>query len=467
MIETRKAETAGGIVMQHSPNLYVPEQPSRLLEALHREGYEAYVVGGCVRDSLMGKQPHDWDICTSALPEQIEQVFQNQRIIKTGIKHGTVSVLIDSQPYEITTFRTDGVYSDHRRPDHVCFVSSLREDLSRRDFTINAMAYSAKTGIIDYFRGQEDLQKGLIRCVGDPDRRFSEDGLRLMRALRFAARLSFEIEPETALAINKDRDLLKLISAERIFSELKGLLLGQDAGRMMHRFSDVIFTILPELASMRGYHQPNLCMEYDLWQHTCNAIDAAPTDITVRLALLFHDAGAPQYAWDNQIRSSRSYSRVSAQIAAGCFDLLKADNATKKAVTKLIAAHEELLLPDQDQLRLLVSKMGPDRARQFLQMCRADAAALGLPEDSVQVEKAASVLDCILKTESCFSIKDLEITGTDLIALGIPAGKRLGKILQSLLNDVLKGSIANEKQVLLCRAQYLIQTGQREEEGNA
>ena len=273
--------------------IIIPQHALTVVERLERYGYEAYVVGGCVRDSLMGRCPKDWDVCTNALPEEVLRVFKRFHVIKTGLQHGTVTVMVDKQPVEVTTFRIDGNYTDNRHPDSVNFVSRVEEDLARRDFTINAMAYNPARGLVDAFGGQEDLQARIIRCVGEPDERFNEDGLRILRALRFAARYDFGIETETAFSMHRNRHLLENVSVERIFSELKGILVGEGVLGMMQAFPDIFSVIIPELAPAVGFDQRNPHHCYDVWTHTAHAVQAAPADEVLRLALLLHDIAKP------------------------------------------------------------------------------------------------------------------------------------------------------------------------------
>ena len=272
----------------------VPAHVHRLLAALRAAGHEAYPVGGCVRDSLLGKEPADWDLCTGALPGEVERVLAGYRIIETGVRHGTVTALTEGGPVEITTFRTDGDYRDNRHPEQVRFVAKVEEDLARRDFTVNAMALGPDGAVIDPFGGRADLAAGIIRCVGEPTRRFREDGLRILRALRFAARLDFAVEPATAQSVLENRALLENIAAERVFSELRGLLTGPGAGRVLLGFAPVVFQVIPELAPAAGFDQKNPHHIHDVWTHTALAVDAAPPEPVLRLTMLLHDVAKPE-----------------------------------------------------------------------------------------------------------------------------------------------------------------------------
>ena len=271
----------------------LPSQVHTALDRLEAAGWEAFVVGGAVRDALRGCAAGDWDITTNAEPEQVERVFSGERLIETGLRHGTVTVLLDGLPLEITTYRVDGGYSDHRRPDSVTFTRSLRDDLLRRDFTMNALAYNPQTGLVDICGGAEDLARGVVRCVGEPERRFREDGLRILRALRFASVLGFTIEPETAAAIHRCAELLRYLAAERVLSELTKLLCGQNAGAVLREFSDVLAVPIPELRPMFGFAQHNPHHDRDVWQHTVAVVEHIPPEPVLRWAALLHDVGKP------------------------------------------------------------------------------------------------------------------------------------------------------------------------------
>ena len=322
----------------------LPEDAARALKKLESAGWESYAVGGCVRDSLLGIEPHDWDLCTAAPPEAMKKVFAGERVIETGLKHGTLTLLAPSGPLEITTFRTESGYSDCRHPDRVSFVRDIHADLARRDFTVNAMAYSPVRGLRDDFGGREDLRNGVLRCVGDPGERFREDALRILRALRFAARFGLTIEEKTAAALRENRELLRNISPERIFSELKGVLCARGAGEMLLAFPEVFFVILPELAPMRGFdtrRPQNHC--WDVWGHTAHAVDAIAPESVLRLTMLFHDSGKPEtFRYDAQAGFGRfpGHPAVSARIADAALRSLRCDNAARERVVTLVENHE-------------------------------------------------------------------------------------------------------------------------------
>ena len=271
----------------------LPGRIEAVLSRLEQAGYASYVVGGAVRDCLAGRQPHDYDLCTAALPQQVEELFADYHVIETGLQHGTVTVIVEGEPVEVTTFRTEGRYSDGRRPDSVAFVSHIEEDLARRDFTVNAMAYSPIHGLCDPFGGQEDLEHKQLRCVGDPDTRLQEDALRILRALRFAAQRGYTIEPETAVALHRNRQRLSHVSAERITSELLQMICGAHAGSILMAFSDIITEILPELSPMIGFEQHNPHHKYDVWEHSVRSMESIRPEWLLRLTMLFHDAGKP------------------------------------------------------------------------------------------------------------------------------------------------------------------------------
>ena len=310
----------------------------QILERLNGAGFEAYVVGGCVRDALLGRQPHDWDVCTSALPQEVIECFSDYTVHPTGIQHGTVLVIQEGEGVEVTTFRTESGYSDHRHPDQVTFVHSVEADLARRDFTINAMAYSPNRGLADPFDGRRDLEKGIIRCVGEPMQRFQEDGLRILRALRFAARYKFSIEAETSRAMNDCRELLNYIAVERIFQELKGFFSGGSVRGLMLEYREIFAVFLPELRPTFDFDQrnPNHC--YDVWEHTVCAVDNAAPDPVLRLTLLFHDVGKPAcFTMDKAgVGHFKGHDAVSAETAKAALSRLRCDRETLRTVVTLV-----------------------------------------------------------------------------------------------------------------------------------
>ena len=434
--------------------IHIPYGAARIIDRLEAEGFEAYVVGGCVRDSLLCLSPHDWDICTSAPPEKILQVFSGFRVIETGLKHGSVTVLMDQAPYEVTTFRVDGPYTDQRRPDNVSFVESLREDVSRRDFTINAMAYHPQKGLFDFFGGAEDLQRKLIRCVGDPNRRFSEDALRLLRGLRFAATYEFSIEPATAKSLYDHRESLKAVAQERIRVEFVRLLTGPGAVDILNTFFSVICVFLPELQPMKGFDQKSPHHNLDLWAHTLKALFASPPQEIIRLSVLMHDLGKPDcFTQDeNGIGHFYGHPEKSAQMAEAILKRLRFDNRTVQAVETLVRFHGDDIAPARHSVRKWLARMGEEALRQLLVIKRADAAAQSpaeLPTKMAQLNQVEEVLAQVLSESPCLSLKDLKVNGSDLIALGIPPGPAIGRILSGLLARVMDEKLENQPEALL------------------
>ncbi len=433
--------------------------PSYLLPLFHRleqSGHRCYAVGGCVRDSIMGISPQDYDLCTNARPEEVISLFSDYRCIPTGLRHGTVTVLTEGHPVEITTFRTEGSYTDGRRPDWVTFTPSLEEDLSRRDFTVNAMAFSPEEGIIDPFGGRQDLEKGLLRCVGNPDRRFTEDALRILRCLRFASTLGFSIHPNTAAALKNTASRLTLVSGERIGAELNKLLCGKQVRQILLDWPDVLGVVLPEILPMVGCPQRTPYHRYDVWGHTAAAVEAIPPKVELRLTMLFHDAGKPACAFTDESGTDHFYGhgKISAQLAQTALARLKWDRATSETVVELCLLHDRVLVPSLPAVKRLLNKIGPERLEQLILVKEADTLAqskLALPrmEQHQQIRRLAQQ---ILEEQSCFSRKDLAVTGKDLLALGIPAGPKMGEILEALLNAVMDGKISNQREALL---QYL------------
>ena len=438
----------------------IPKPIQRVLDLLNKQGYEAYIVGGCVRDSLLNINPTDWDVTTSARPEEMQRVFQQFRVIETGIKHGTLTVLIDDMSVEVTTYRMDGIYSDNRHPDEVSFTRSLREDLCRRDFTINALAYHPLYGIVDYFSGQTDVITRTIRCVGDPDTRFWEDALRIMRAIRFSSVLGFTIESQTASSLRRNRNLLTRIAVERIATELIKLLCGTDVTRILMEYPEVMAQIIPELSPMQGFAQNNPYHCYDVYEHTARSVSAAPPLPVLRLTMLFHDMGKPScYTQDDcGIGHFYGHPSVSAAMAQTVLTRLKMENTLIERITKLVTWHDVTIEPTEPSLKRWLSRLGADGVRQFLHVKRADICAQ-TPELIKRTDEIADLermMDKIIKDRQCFSLKDLQINGHDLLSLGVYPGKLLGDILNNLLDAVIDEQCPNEKAALLDQAKSFL-----------
>ena len=433
----------------------ISAQAAQALELLEAAGYEAYLVGGCVRDDMMGIRPHDYDITTNARPEEIKRVFSDFRLVLDGEKHGTVSPVIDGSLIEMTTFRADGDYSDGRHPDSVSFSDSLLDDLKRRDFTINAMAWSKRTGLVDPHGGAADLERKALRAVGEPEERFREDALRILRGMRFASRLGFPLEQKTADAMHKLAPQLELISRERIFTELTGVLQGEHAMRVLSDFHDVLFTVVPELFPLYMCPQKSVYHIYDVWEHTLHVLDTiSPRTPLLTWCALLHDCGKPA----TRIRDRKGYDhypqhqQVGAGIAERILQSLKVSNAFMKDVCTLVLYHDDVVVADT--ARLLMYHVGPERFEALVSLRRADLLA----HDLERVQKSIDALEGAtaryrqaLENHECVSLKDLAVNGDDMLALGYQ-GPEIREILERLLIMVLKDEIPNEREVLIQKA---------------
>ena len=432
----------------------IPSGAAYILRILHSAGYESWLVGGCVRDLLRGVEPHDWDICTSARPEEVERCFAGHRIIETGLKHGTVTVLEDGNPYEITTYRTEGPYSDSRRPDYVAFVSSLESDLARRDFTMNAIALGLDGSLRDPFGGVEDIKAGLIRCVGEPAHRFREDGLRIMRALRFAAVLGCEIEERTAQAVHENRRMLGHVAAERINVELCKLLVGEKAGDILRQYPDVLCQFWPQMEPLVTLEQHSPWHCWGGWEHTIRAVEAAPADGILRLTMLLHDIGKPGCKSTDEKGIDHFYGHPSAgaKLADQMLRALKFDNKTRERVGILVE-HHDVQIPCQDRsIRKWMGRLGTETFFQLLEVKRADGMGQDyelVKDRFVELEEMKAKAEEIVAQGQCFSLKDLSVNGKDVIAAGVVPGPEVGRVLNKLLEQVVNGDTANERQELL------------------
>lgn len=438
----------------------MPKNADIAINLLQSAGFEAYAVGGCVRDSLLGKTPNDWDITTSAKPENMKSVFADFHCIDTGIKHGTVTVVIDGEPLEITTFRLDGEYEDNRHPKSVTFTSNLGADLGRRDFTVNAMAYSKKTGTVDLFGGQNDLKNKIIRCVGDPDRRFNEDALRILRALRFASALDFEIEEKTAQSLLKNRALLGNISEERISKELLKLVCGKGAKRILTDFAPVLFEILPELQPMykNSHDNPHHC--YDIYEHTLIAVESIDPEPTLRFAMLLHDCGKPAVKKfdENGVAHFYGHQRISAEISAQILARLKVSNKFRDEILFLVSNHDRWeLYENTEKMPRYLSKFGLDGVLNLLKVMRADVLAQS-PEYRYRLDQIADAEETaknLAAQKPCLSLSELQINGRTLMDIGIPQGRKLGAVLAQLLDEVIDGVTKNTQEALTTRAREI------------
>ena len=432
--------------------IQLPEKVKVIIQTLEAAGYEAYAVGGCVRDSVLGRIPADWDITTSALPEQVKELFH--RTIDTGIEHGTVTVMMDKEGFEVTTYRIDGEYRDHRHPEQVNFTGELKEDLRRRDFTINAMAYNDRCGMVDAFGGIEDLKHGVIRCVGVAGERFEEDALRILRAVRFAAQLGFEIEKETADAARALAGNLKDISAERIQTELVKLLVSPHPEMLRTAYElGITRVVLPEFDVMMETPQHHPHHMYSVGEHTLKALEFTDPEKVLRLSVLFHDFGKPQTRTTvDGVDHFHGHANVSAQETVRIMRRLKFDNATMDQVKRIVLYHDARPQPDERQIRRLLHRAGEDIFPGLFQVMGADILAQSeyrKIEKLVNLERVHQLYDEILKRKDCISLKNLQVTGKDLIAAGMEPGKKIGEILNQMLEDVLETPEHNEREYLL------------------
>lgn len=447
----------------------VPADVAFIIEQLNQAGFEAYAVGGCVRDSVLGREPHDWDITTSALPEEVKGIFR--KTIDTGIQHGTVTVMQNHVGYEVTTYRIDGDYQDHRRPDNVIFTRSLEEDLKRRDFTINAMAYNDRTGIVDLFGGIEDLEEKTIRCVGNADERFTEDALRIMRAVRFAAQLGFTIEPETRKAIGNHTKELSFVSAERIETELTKLLTSDHPEMIEELYlTGITKEIIPEIDRMFETTQNTPYHMYDVGHHTVQVLKNVPTKDqggislkSMRYAALFHDMGKPECKTTDESGRDhfKGHNLVSEKYAEAILRRLKMDNQTIKEVMHIVYWHDYGLDGGlkQNTLRRALSELGIEYLDAFEAIRTADMRG---QSDYKKEWKEANLVDVmsgfrkVIEEKNALKITDLLIKGSDLIELGVPQGKMVGEILKTLMDEVLEDPEMNNRDALLKRAKELL-----------
>jgi len=431
----------------------LPGRVSFIINNLKLHGYEAFAVGGCVRDAILAKEPEDWDITTSAPPEAVKRLFRHT--IDTGIEHGTVTVLFGNQAYEVTTYRIDGVYENGRHPKKVTYTSKIEEDLKRRDFTINAMAYNDESRLVDVTGGMKDLNHHLVRCVGEPAERFKEDALRILRAIRFSAQLNFKVEENTAKAIMALSPTLKKISAERIQAELVKILVSDHPERIQEAYLlGITGQILPEWDAMAGVSQNNPHHHYDVLFHTINAMKAIKNDKVLRLTMLFHDMGKPQTRTTDEkgVDSFISHEKVSAEIAKEVMERLKFDKDTIKKVTKLVLFHNHRLISTPRSVRRGLHKIGEDLFPLYLAVRIADIKAQSSHQRRKKLEEIVRIRDIfhkILRERQCFSLRDLAVSGQDLIDVGMKPGEAMGEMLEELLQLVIDYPDLNEKNRLI------------------
>lgn len=439
-------------------NLYLPQKVNSAIKLLKDNGFEAYAVGGCVRDMVMGITPHDFDITTSALPEETKSVFDGYRIIETGIKHGTVTVIIDGEPLEITTYRIDGDYIDNRHPESVNFSRNLKDDLSRRDFTMNTLCFNEQDGLVDLFGGIEDINSNVIRCVGEPDKRFNEDALRIMRAIRFASVLGFSIDEKTAKSVLKNKDLLNNIAVERIREEFTKLVCGNKAMEIINEYHEVIEVFIPELSYLFGCEQNTPYHIYDVAQHTLHALDFIENDKTLKLTMLLHDIAKPicKTTDENGFDHFKGHAIVGEKMSKEILKKLRFDNKTVEAVSRLIGLHSERSPRDKIEAKMMLCEIGEDYYRGFMKVRRADCFAKADPHShDEKLAKMQGFLDEINENNECYSLKQLNINGNDLKKIGISDGREINRILRKLLMLVIEEKCENTIDDLLNNAKEL------------
>ena len=437
--------------------ILLPQNVKTITDILKNNGHEAFIVGGCVRDALMGIIPHDWDICTSAKPEQVKECFKDFNMFDSGIKHGTISIVIDKEVYEVTTYRIDGEYTDNRHPQNVTFTDDITQDLARRDFTINAMAYNIEKGLVDPFKGQDDLNNKIIRCVGNPDNRFNEDALRIIRALRFASTYGLSIEENTSESILRNAHLLNNIAVERIAVEFNKLVCGKGAEDILNNYRDVIAVFIPEIRKMFDFKQKTKHHNRDVWHHTTHSVSQIENDALLRITMLFHDLGKPDACTYDADGSThfKGHPKYSATKAETILRRLKYPTSFIENCLKLIIYHDVRFTGSKKQLKHVMSAIGEDNVRLLLKVQRADKMAQSdyMHEEKLQkIDTACKVFEEIIEEQSCFTLKQLAVNGNDLKAIGITEGKTIGKALKYLLSLVIDEKIENDKSVLLQKA---------------
>ena len=431
----------------------IPAPAEEIINKLNEHGYEAYVVGGCVRDMLLGREPGDWDITTSATPWQIKELFP--RTIDTGLQHGAVTVMVDKEGFEVTTYRIDGAYEDGRHPSEGIFTPNLEEDLKRRDFTINAMAYNEEKGLVDLYGGLKDIELGIIRCVGNPMERFGEDALRILRAIRFSAQLGYEMEEKTVEAIRELAPTLEKISAERIQVELVKLVTSDHPEEMKTIYdTGIAAVILPEFCTMMETEQHNPHHIYTVGVHTIRSMQEIRADRVLRLTMLFHDVAKPvcRTEDENGIHHFHGHPEVGAEMARKILRRLKFDNDTIRKVTALIRAHDDRPPLKGRAVRRAIFRNGTEQYPELFEVKRADILAQSSflqQEKLLYVDRYEHMYRQIIEKHQCLSLKDLAVNGSDLIARGIQPGKEIGVILHAMLEQVLEDPKLNEKEALL------------------
>lgn len=440
-------------------DIQLPSEVRLIIERLNKNGFEGYAVGGCIRDLILNKTPYDWDITTSAKPNEILDIFSDFKTADTGIKHGTVTVIMNHKPFEITTYRTEGSYSDNRHPDKVEFSTSIEDDLSRRDFTMNAVAYNEYSGIYDPFGGINDINNKVIKSIGNPDVRFNEDALRILRGLRFSAVLGFGIEENTVKSMLKNKALLNNISKERISSEFNKLITGDNAYNVIKNSRDIIAQFIPEIIPSFEFdqHNPHHC--FDVWEHSLIALKNTENDKNLRLTIFFHDLGKPEcLKFDEQgIGHFKKHNIKSAEITRTVLKRLKYDSKTLKEVTWLVLHHDDKLKCDRQSVKHYIGEYGKEAMIKLMKIQLADNLAKA-EKNSLRFRTAKEILRQIYditENNECCTVSELKISGDDIISLGVPSGKRVGEILKSLLELVICGECENSKDKLIKKAEEI------------
>jgi tRNA nucleotidyltransferase (CCA-adding enzyme) len=454
-----------GASMEKSVAKKIPADALKVIELLESCGFEAWAVGGCVRDALLGKRPHDWDFCTSATPKQMRDCFAGHQIVAVGERHGTLAVRVEDAFYEVTTYRTDGAYLDARHPDTVQFVGDITQDLARRDFTINAMAWHPVRGLFDPFLGQTDLSAGVICCVGQPSARFREDALRVLRALRFSSVLGFSLQNDTKQAVLLEKEGLRQVARERIRQEVDGLLRGEEAPAVLREYLPVFAVFWPQLLAMQGFLQHSPYHDRDVLEHSLATLAAVPGEQReLRLAALLHDVAKP-YCFALDAKGNGHFfghAEQGAEIARQMLDGLRYDHDTAETVVALVRWHDIPLADSERLLRRRVARFGPTLYGQLLWLKQADAAAHAPAFAAERVEQVMCQrerLAALLKSTPCLTLGQLAVGGRDVLARGIAPGPVVGVLLNGLLNDVIDGHLPNNRDVLLRELERRIHVG--------
>lgn len=441
--------------------LDLPDIVSFIINTLNQNGFECFVVGGCVRDSLSNKFVNDWDFTTNATPDEIENCFSDFKTIDIGKKFGTICVVINDENYEITTYRTEEDYTDMRHPQSVSFSKNLKDDLSRRDFTINAMAYNDTVGLVDEYDGLTDLKYGVIRCIGNPDERFSEDALRILRALRFASVFGYSIEPQTSDSIIRNKDKLSSISSERIVKELSKLLCGNYVDFVLRRYKEVIAVIIPEISIMFNFDQHSLHHNKDLWRHTVSAVKNTPPDELLRTVMLLHDLGKPMtVSCDNDGHCHfHNHPKLSSAMAKTILKRLKYPVNFINTACLLIENHDNRLVPTPQCVKQCMNSIGKDNTSKLLSIQRADIMAQSMYKRKEKINTLDAVqceFERVVTDNECFSLDTLAVNGKDIIHLGVSKGETIGFVLNTLLDKVINDEVENEHSALIAIAETLI-----------